>query len=443
MQGQFFGQSLSQRQSQQQKLSQVMIQSIGLLADSTDELREKIYAEVEKNPALEIVRDSQRIDLPRTSDEQSDNFQSFLENTSSNGDTLKDHLLSQLGEVKLSSREEEIARTIIQNLDDKGYHIIPLRTLFPTSSQYAIALKMLKLIQDFDPIGVAVENFQESLYVQAKDKNADEFTLNFIKYHLQLLETIRLPLIQKKLLETGISATEQQIEDVIAFIRTLNPFPASDFATAGISVAGEGARFISPDIKIEKIDESGESGRAKFYAELIKTNLPEIHLNESYLEVEGKQAKENIIAAKNFINSIEKRNETLQKVANLIVDVQSDFFEKGEEFLHPLKMKDAAEKIEVHESTISRIAHRKYLLCDRGTFELRYFFSSAAYENNSNEAVKAILERIIAENDAKNPKKKLSDQKLSQLLAERGIKIARRTVAKYRSQLNLQSSYDR
>ncbi|MDY6031125.1 MAG: RNA polymerase factor sigma-54 [Treponemataceae bacterium] len=472
MPSQFFGQV--QRQSQSQKLSQVMIQSIGLLSNSTDELREKIYTEAEKNPALEIVRDGKLSTVTDYSasfsgSAQSDNFQSFLENSSVFEETLQEHLLSQLGELKLSKREEEAAETIIQNLNGKGYHIIPLENLFP-SRDYPIAMKMLRLIQQFDPIGVAVKDLQESLYIQAKAKGADDFTLIFIKYHLQLLETIRLPLIVRKLSESGIKTSEAQIEDVISFIRTLEPYPAQDFATGRNSVGGEGGNFISPDVRVVR---SEKDEKSEYYAELIKENLPIVKLNEEYLKLKGKEAKDNILAAKNFINSIETRNETLEKVANLIVKVQNDFFDKGAEALKPLKMKDVAEKVGVHESTISRIARRKYLLCDRGTFALRYFFTGEAgsrgltsrnrnvafnesdeinesdkkNSGTSKEAVKAIIARLIAENDAQSEsvfgKAKISDQKLCDLLEKQGIKIARRTVAKYRAELNIQSSYDR
>ena len=418
-----------------------MIQSINLLSDSGEEFRQKIYDEAKKNPALEIVSNDTFTSVSdrASSSELSDNYQAFLENSSFFEETLQDHLISQLGELKLTKREEECARTIIWNLNSKGYHIVPLENLF-SSRDYPVAMKMLRIIQLFDPIGVAVKDLSESLYLQAKEKGADDFTLNFIKNYLNLLETIRIPLILRKLSEKGISSTEEQIEDVISFIRTLNPFPAQEFASSGSAVGGSTESFITPDVRVAKDDD-------KYRAVLVKENQVQVRLNDEYLKMKGKEAKNNILAAKNLINSIEMRNQTLEKVANIITEVQNDFFERGPEALKPLKMKDVAEKIGVHESTISRIAHKKYLECDRGTFALRYFFitetgSGEKKSGVSKEAAKAIISRLISENEA-GGKAKISDQKLCELLEKKGIKIARRTVAKYRLELNIQSSYDR
>ncbi|MCR5698831.1 MAG: hypothetical protein K6G52_04205 [Treponemataceae bacterium] len=501
------GLTLSQNQSQQQKLSLQMIQSVNLLSEPSDVLRDHIYSEVEKNPALEIVRDAKveiAPSIPKTdthysekagSSVLSDNFQSFLESSPEQSETLQTNLLRQLSELPLGEKENRIGKTIIQNLDDKGYHVVALDALFPADDMPLVEA-MLEKIHQFDPVGVAVKNLQESLYVQAKSKNADEFTLNFIKNFFELLNKPRINLIQKNLMANGVESTPEQIENAIEFIKTLEPFPARNFASGsdfgGIS---GGNNYISPDVRIKKTDDGD------FQTELIKTNLPTVRLNEEFASFknQNEQMKKAVQDANTFLTAIEIRNQTLIKTVSVILNVQKAFFEKGPGHIKPLRMVDVAQQIDVHETTVSRIANGKYLICEWGTYPLKYFFSNAvsgaagslagasngpsaasngpssassdaktvsatdapanaagAYGSQdapanaivasdalSKEAVKTALAQLIAENDAKNPGKKLSDQKLCDLLAQRGIHIARRTVAKYRTELNLNSSYDR
>ncbi|MCR4790540.1 MAG: RNA polymerase factor sigma-54 [Treponemataceae bacterium] len=459
-------QNFSQNQSlsQSQKLSQTMIQNIGLLSDSTDQLWDKIYAEVEKNPALEIISDvspkakrksnfENSYETEREVSRQnkkSDDFQAFLESSEDSGDTLQQHLMIQLNVLKLTDEEKEIGKLIISNLDEKGYHVEAIESLFPEKERYQKACKVLALIQEFDPVGVCCKNIQESLYLQAKERGADAFTLDFLLNHFDLLNKPRTSSIQKQLSEYGIKASGEQIENLINFIRTLEPFPARMYES-------DRTRYISPDVKVSRVnDEKG----INFKVELIKTNIPELRLNEDMLKYQGENEsiKKFVSNASNFLNAIEVRNQTLLKAAVQIVAEQKEFFEKGPGSIKPLRMKDLAEKIDVHETTVSRIANEKYLMCDWGLFEFKYFFSNEvnvaakSAENSdtsaegketlSKEAIKHILAQIIEEND-KAGNKALSDQKLTDRLSEKGINIARRTVAKYRKELNLNSSYDR
>jgi RNA polymerase sigma-54 factor len=342
-------------------------------------------------------------------------------------------------------------------------------------------LEVLNKIQKFDPVGVICKNLQESLELQAKSKlflsennyeNEDYIDLDFetknlileiLHSHFELLEKPRANLIQKKLNEKGIDCTLSQVETSLEFIRSLDPYPAREFST-------ENPIFIRPDVFIrrlsqEEIRESNDEELKKypFAIDLIKSNLPTIKISKDFLKYqnENSQTKKAVKEAKSFLEAIEQRNSTLIKVCVEIVKHQKDFFEKGAKFLKPLRLKDVAQDIGVHETTVSRISNAKYIQCEWGLFEVKYFFSNAVNvqskdiisdEDNSSsknqnsqekilskESIKQELLSILQEEEGKN----LSDQKLSDKLAQRGINIARRTVAKYRKELNFDSSYDR
>ena len=498
--------NFTQHLSQQQKLSPQTIQAINLLSIPTIELSEKIYEEVEKNPALEIVKDasignvivkvnSSKKDSSAVSHStDSDVFQSFLESSPSREETLQENLLMQLSVSSLSEDEKSIAKIIIQSLDDKGYFLTPLEEMFSDFNQpvqnsvenfteksgYQKALEVLPKIQKFYPVGVICKNLQESLELQAKEKlfssentedkflqEIDDETKNLILQILhsnfELLEKPRANIVHKKLNEKGIACTLSQVELSLDFIRSLEPYPAREFFV-------ENPVFISPDVCVrrlseEEIKEENNEDLVKnpFVIELIKTNLPTVRISKDFLEFqnENSQTKKAVKDAKTFLEAVNQRNSTLLKVCIEIVKHQKAFFEKGSKFLKPLRLKDIAEEIGVHETTVSRISNAKYLQCEWGLFEIKYFFSNAVsvqskdddlkIENASlknqnsqekvlsKESIKQELLAILQEEKGKN----LSDQKLSERLAQKGINIARRTVAKYRKELNFDSSYDR
>lgn len=510
--------SFTQQLSQQQKLSQQTIQAINLLSVPTLELSEKIYEEVEKNPALEIVKDASventRIELNSSkknyedvsNSSDSDVYQSFLESSPSREETLQENLLLQLSVSSLTDEEKSIAEKIIYSLDERGYFTVPLENLFVENSvdklvdnsvensteilssmedaeksDYQKALEVLPKIQKFYPIGVICKNLQESLELQAKSKlflsennyenedyiDLDSETKNLIleilHSHFELLEKPRANLIQKKLNEKGISCTLSQVETSLDFIRSLEPYPAREFSV-------ENPIFISPDVCVrrfseEELKEENDANLEKypFAVELKKSNLPTVKISQDFLDFEGDnpQIKKAVNDAKVFLNAIQQRNLTLLKTSIEIVKHQIEFFEKGALYLKPLRLKDVAEKIDVHETTISRISNGKYLQCEWGLFELKYFFSNAvsvqskdddskiessSVENQSSqekvlskESIKQELLAILKTEEGKN----FSDQKLCDKLSEKGINIARRTVAKYRKELNFDSSYDR
>lgn len=470
------------RTSQKLSLSMTpqMIQSISLLSLATDELVDRIAEEVEKNPALEIVKEASYKEIqPRSQKKdsslsKSDEYHAFLESIPSSKKSLKEHLLSQLALQKISPEERETASCIINNLSEEGYHLVSFDELFDKKIPDHLE-KMLALIQHFEPLGLGTSGVQESLLVQAlADPNSTSFVIDLLKLEpevfSQTFTPLRPHLIQRKLKELGKDVFQnisvKDIEDALDFIKNLDPHPARDFSSRETN-------YIIPDIKIRRAsaEEKEEKGK-DFIVELLKGALPELEIsksfgqfssinktetnknetskNENKEKLESKTQKEaerfvreSVQDANWFINALMQRNLTIVKAAKKIAEVQKDFFETGSlSDLKPLRMKDLADEIEVSESTISRIANNKYLVCEWGILPFKFFFSTEITttrgESQSRESVKDKI-RIILEESEKN----LSDQKIADLLAEKGIKIARRTVAKYRSELDIASSFDR
>ena len=484
-----FGIKQEQRLSQVQVMSQRQIQSLEILSLGSDELREKIFSEVERNPALEIVRDTpsdssiessiknlsqEKNDHSAefTSDyehyasssssaiEASDKFNAMIEATPDERETLQDHFLSELNLLELDNQTKEYCTLIIGNLDSKGHHILAPESLSKDFSSEEGEKKLqscLKIIQNIEPVGCAVKDVWESLLVQAKIKGGYNHALYFLLdghadmlnppqsakvlkkisfYRDNIRKLFGLPESQEAILKQTELYTEKDIDEAISFIKTLDPNPASQFSSSPSS-------YIEPDVKVEKA--LSEEGEEYYKISLSKGLLPEVAVTKDFdFSNGGKFAKNTIKEAKAFLNEIAFRESTLLSAVNEIVKAQRAFFDKGPRYLSPLTQKNIAETIGVHEATISRMASKKYLQCEWGLFELGYFFTNAVggeSSNTSQEGVKVEIEAILKEHAG--DKKPLSDQKIADILAERGIKIARRTVAKYRSSLNINSSYTR
>lgn len=454
--------SPSLRLSQQQKLSPQMLQSINILALPVEELRERIFEEVEKNPALEIVNDNY---FASASD--SDSHQAFLESLSTEKQgikSLQEHLLLQLSEESLSQTQSDIGELLIQSLDSQGFFQVPLDSLITAFKENYINTDpeniddnfqiVLKIIQSFDPIGVCCSNIQESLYIQAKNfENPPSLALDILKNHFDLLETPRPALIQKKLEAQNQdfykTLSLEEVTKAIEFIQSLDPFPARDFSRKLESI------YVVPDLEVrEATPEEKEEGAEDFILELKKGTLPKIRVSKDFQEL-GSLSKEAKTFVNNstkdanwFISAVEQRTLSIFNIGNAILSHQMDFFRFGQGNLKPLKMSQIAEEVGVHEATVSRIANGKYLICKWGIFELRYFFTNAATEENDSKEsikhkIKLILENHEKENVVSGKVKKLSDEKIATILKEQGINIARRTVAKYRSELDIKSSFDR
>lgn len=511
--------NLSQRvsqnmaQAQVQKMSQTQIMSLKLLNMSTSELRNAIYEKAAKNPALVVTEDrfqdgekdvnpntrtmfSDNTHYGRASLAQvqaSDNFQAALENKEDFREPLADHLLHQLNSMNLSSGEKNLCEKLIYNLDGNGFNVLAPESLVdknaPASEQTPEFLEKCKwIVQNLDPAGTCANNFEESLLVQAKiNGNASKCTL-FLLNHFDFLNPPQVQKIKKKIenyfkenaklkfntSQNDFDYDDEDIEESLEFIKSLDPFPARNFGTSQ-------ANYVIPDVRIEEIENSDEKdGGTTLKVSLTRESRPRIAVAKDYEKLiektkiadgdvsekaerqkaEVKFARSSVNDAKVFIESVEYRESTILKSCQIIAQVQKEFFEKGPKFLVPLRQKDVAERLKVHETTISRMANSKYISCKWGVFPISYFFTNAVgsakdekvqdkKENLpekdsaalSKEAVKAQIAELLEEH--KNDKKSPSDQKISDMLAEKGIKIARRTVAKYRSELNISSSYER
>ena len=447
-------------QEQRLKMSPQLYQSIQLMALPIQDLQLKIAEEVEKNPALELVEDSKTLSLDEIPSKKSDDFDPF-ENSSDPGyqrgadsgedtkrkflegavfrkESLQDHLLWQLHMTVLSERETAIGELLIRNLDSGGFHLENPETLVKEEDRDVLD-HMIHLIQEFDPVGVCVADHRESLLVQAHlREDMPEGIDHLLTDLMELLEKGKYNEIIKQM-----KITRDEWENILTFLQSLNPYPGGDFSDASYN-------YVIPDLIVRK--KEGE-----FVIVLNDEEIPVMRINSYFEEIQdgGSAADDKNVKqfvngrvrdARWFINSINQRNQTLFKTATAIMEFQREFFRKGPKYLNPLTLKDVAAEIGVHEATVSRITTNKYIQTEWGIYELKHFFSNSisgagsSGSKFSKEGVKEVIREILTEN---KEEKKLSDQKISELLSKRGIHIARRTVAKYRKELDIHSSFKR
>ena len=444
-------------QTQSQRMGQWQIQSLNLLSMNAEDLREEIFRQVEKNPALEIVSDNFEDGLKSahfknspegnlrlssasaSGEEKSQAFQEILESRADGRKSLYSHLSEQLSALDLSASEKNLCKKIIGNLDTRGFYILsPLSLLDKKAGESPELLdKCLKIVQAFDPPGICVENAEKSLLLQARlDKACPRLALFFLDGHLdflnppegeKILEKIRAFLKERKKLffdnsdfSDLESASLLNVQEALDFIKGLNPFPASAFGQ-------DEASYVIPDIYVEK----GE-GPSSFAIRVSGGALPKLRIAKDFFgaKKDSPFAASAVRQAENLLKSLEYRESAMSKAARAIVRRQIEFFKNGPGRLLPLRQKDIAQEIQVHESTVSRMASSKYLQCQWGIFPVSYFFTSSV-DGKSMESVVYEIKKILEENSGK----KISDQKISDALAARGIKVARRTVAKYRGQI--------
>lgn len=357
---------------------------------------------------------------------------------------LKDHLMWQLNLTPFTEKDKFIAEVIIDAIDDSGYLQEKTEDILETvkyeydDTEIEEIETVLKLIQNFDPVGVGSRNVKESLLIQLSQLDLtdeiNQLAYAIIKDNLELLGNRDFKSIIKKL----SIKDESKLKKAIDVITSLEPRP-------GNCIKQGKAEFIIPDVAVVK------KGN-EWVVELNPAATPKLKINETYSELckginnsnDAQYVKSHIQEANWFIQSLNKRNDTLLKVATCIVKQQQDFFEKGEHAMKPLVLNDIAMEVNMHESTISRVTTEKYMYTPRGTYELKYFFSSHVSTENGGEfsstAIRALIKELIS---TENPRKPLSDSKISDLLKEKGIMVARRTVAKYRESLNISSSSQR
>jgi len=361
---------------------------------------------------------------------------------SHNALTLNDHLIWQLNLTPFSDQDREIATAIIDGINEDGYLSIPLEDLATDIDSQEIDLDeieaVLHRIQQFDPPGVAARDPRECLLIQLnqlpeQDSPYRQAAIKLIRDHFDLLANQDLNQIKRKL-----KIDDDQLREIHALIRSLNPRP-------GTQISEVEPEYVTPDVFVSKHEEV-------WRVELNPDATPKLRVNSDYSKLirradnshDNQYLKNHLQEARWFIKSLTSRNETLLRVASKIVEFQRGFFEYGEEAMKPLVLRDIAEALEMHESTISRVTTQKYMHTPRGTLEFKYFFSSHVSTTGGGEcsatAIRALIKKLIA---AEKPKKPLSDNKIAGILAEQGIEVARRTVAKYREAMAIPPSNER
>jgi len=358
------------------------------------------------------------------------------------GEGLHDHLNWQLELTHFSETDRHIARIIIDSIDDDGYLTTSLEDIHKhlderLEIEHDEINAVLHRIQQFDPIGVAARDLQENLQLQLQPFDAATPWLKeariLIRDYFGLLSSRNFTKLGRKM-----KLATDDLQHVIHLIQSLNPRPGSTFDTAE-------PEYIIPDVYVVKKNGSWQ-------VELNTESTPKLRINSLYASMikRGSNSKDNNFLRDNlqearwFLKSLQSRHETLLKVSSCIVERQQAFFEHGEEAMKPMVLRSVADAIEMHESTVSRVTTRKYMHTPRGIYEFKYFFSSHVSTESGGEcsatAIRAIIKKLVA---AENPAKPLSDNKMASVLAEQGINVARRTIAKYRESLSISPSNER
>lgn len=482
--------SLQLKMGQQLTMTPQLQQAIRLLQLSTLDLQQEIQQILESNPMLELEEEHEQDlaeksssdtdsapedqhqdnpeldeqwskqelpeDLPVDS-EWEDTYQSNAGVSSNNtnqhdGDfdfdgrhatteDLQDHLHWQLNLTPMSELDRSIAMMFIDGVDDDGYlHTSVedvLESLANTEVDADEVLAVLHRLQQFDPAGVFAYDLRECLLIQLKQLPEDTpwlaETKEIISHHIEMLGSKDYANLMRR-----TRLKESELQEVLRLIKELNPKP-------GCSINQEHAEYVIPDVIVRNI-------RDEWRVELNPDISPQLRVNDDYVALikrndnstENTFLRDNLQEARWFIKSLQSRNETLFKVATKIVEYQLDFFEKGDEAMKPLVLSDIASAVDMHESTISRVTTQKYMHTPRGIFELKYFFSSHVNTDEGGEcsstAIRAMIKKLIAEENTRKP---LSDNKIATMLADKGIQVARRTIAKYREAMSIPPSNER
>ena len=365
--------------------------------------------------------------------EERPSFENFLTKRT----TLTDHLCWQLQLSHFTDEEHEAGKWIIGNLDEDGYLKMSLEEICSeTNLPMEVVEGVLRRIQQFDPVGVASRDLKECLLIQLEQMNPrDAIAEKIVSEHLSLLKNRNYPAIAKRL---GMSL--DRVNRAASLISRLDPKPGKAFG-------GEVIQEIIPDVYVYKVE-------GDYVINLNDDGIPRLKINSLYRNIldgnrltpEGdrKYIQDKLRSALWLIRSIHQRQRTIYKVAKSIVKFQREFLDKGIQYLKPLVLRDVAEDIQMHESTISRVTHNKYVHTPQGIYELKFFFNagitSTQGEAMASESVKNLVREIIAKED---PRKPYSDEKLVQILQGMDIHIARRTVSKYREMMRILSSNER
>ena len=435
------------RQRQKQAFNTRFSTAVRILQMSGAELAEEIRDILDANPLLEevdrTVSDNHddvlfRGELPPAglystdfdSEDMLDYAAHHVDNTS-----IRDHLAQQVLASGLTEKERITADAIIESIDDRGYLTESIDDIVDYLSNTVDRRQVevvLSIVQQYDPPGIAARNLQECLFNQLDSSGAPatikENARTILRDHLELLSEMRLELIGAEM-----KCDAKSIRSAVDLIQSLNPTPASRFGSAALAVA--------PDVIARKIKE-------RWVVELNSMLLPKLRISDSYRAMfatrinseERKYLNNNLSSANTFLDSLSRRHETILRVAESVVNHQVSFLEHGDHAMKSLTLQQVAETLDLHESTVSRACAGKYIMTPRGTFELKHFFSnrirSDIGEDESAISIKHKIRQIVDSEDRQAP---LSDQKITQRMRESGIHIARRTIAKYRSEMHIPS----
>lgn len=453
-------------------LSPEMLQSLEILQLPLIELNDRIEKELMENPALEIDEKKAKFSKDRienlekiyTKEDEILQKDYFLDSSSANINlnissestdkdlkrqfiegvisvkyTLYDHLLWQLRSLKLTDKQRDIGETIISMIDEDGFFKYDISDFFPNEEDQKIAKEVLELIQLFDPPGVGTKGVREALLFQLESIPQNKIN----KYAYIIVRDYFDLMIERKdnNLIKILGIKQEDLKDAFEFLSQFNPYPGRSFDS-------DQTKYVIPDAYVYKNDN-------EIVVEINNDILPPLKVSSYMSKIaeelkykkdnsnEKKYVLEKVNSAKRFIFTIQHRNESLYRLVLAISQYQKDFFEKGSKYLKPLTMKDIASQIGFSESTISRLASSKYIQTEWGLHEIKYFFSNAVNKNResntSSETVKQLIKEIIESEKGG----KITDQKIVEILKSKGINIARRTVAKYRKNLEILSSHYR
>jgi RNA polymerase sigma-54 factor len=467
-------QKLHTRLVQKLILTPSLQQAIKLLPMSTLELKDLLNQEMVENPLLEEIQteDTQVAEAQTTEEKPEEkkepqradtwddaDYQYFfgeylddgyrprapqevkelppIENTLSSTSSLADHLSWQLSLQTDDSVIREIGEAIIGNLDDDGYLVASLDELAAMGPWPVEQVEqVLAMVQRFDPVGVAARDLQESLLLQIRHLGLEGApSERIVTEHLRALQNHQIPEISRKL-----AMPIDELKTHIEIIRHLDPKPGSRFNPAQ-------SQYVTPDVYVEKIDD-------EYVVWLNEDGLPQMRISPTYRRLLDKGAdhgeetrayvRDKFNAARWLIKSVQQRQNTIYKVARSIVNFQREFLDHGIEHLRPLVLRDVANDIGMHESTVSRVVTNKYMHTPQGVFEMKYFFhsgiSSSYGESVSSVTIKQRIKKII---ESEDPRKPLSDSKIVSILQREGLVLARRTIAKYREELMIPTSNQR
>ncbi|WFD11267.1 RNA polymerase factor sigma-54 [Tepidibacter hydrothermalis] len=436
---------LELNQSQKLVLTKQLKQSLDILNMSTQDLEEVISKEREENPVIEVDKND-KIDWEKYIDNMNnrtynqassvnyDNEDYNIENMIKYNMNLYEYLKNQINYCDLNKKDKDIVEYIIDSIDEHGYFKSDIEEVSNTlKTTKEDIMKNLKVVQTLEPSGIGARNIEECLMIQLKEKNIQNDVLeNVVENDLKLLGDKKYKEVCKK-----YKISMEKCIEIVNIIKTLDPKPGNKYTYSKNN-------YITPDVIVEKIG-------TEYEVYLNEKNTTHIKINKFYEEIlknsqddeNAKQyIKEKLNSAFNLVKNIESRKNTILRISKEILKHQYEFFENGNKYLKQLILKDIANDLEIHESTVSRGVNGKYMLTPHGMFELKYFFSSGLnqQEDIASTSIKNIIKEIINSEDKKKP---YSDSKICTLLQGKDINISRRTVAKYREELGIRSSSKR